>query len=152
MTASAPEAVTTAIRPPDERFPGRYLNITSFKRDGTGVDTPVWFVADGARCSRATRSPPPVAPDPTSLVTTSSWRNSTMTAPQSCRAAEVAASVRRRASSLPLSYAGSRCSSAAESERGSLTFIEDFIRRGVLPLDANTHRGASATGLDPGAG
>jgi uncharacterized protein len=31
------------------RFPGRYLSVTSFKRDGTGVATPVWFVADGAR-------------------------------------------------------------------------------------------------------
>ena len=33
----------------DALFPGRYLNITSFKRDGTGVATPVWFVSDGAR-------------------------------------------------------------------------------------------------------
>ena len=30
-------------------FPGRYLSVTSFKRDGTGVATPVWFVYDGAR-------------------------------------------------------------------------------------------------------
>ena len=30
-------------------FPGRYLSITSFKRDGTGVATPVWFVSDGRR-------------------------------------------------------------------------------------------------------
>jgi PPOX class probable F420-dependent enzyme len=30
-------------------FPGRYLSNTSFKRDGTGVATPVWFVSDGAR-------------------------------------------------------------------------------------------------------
>ncbi|UGS37202.1 PPOX class F420-dependent oxidoreductase [Capillimicrobium parvum] len=30
-------------------FPGRYLSVTSFKRDGTGVATPVWFVADGRR-------------------------------------------------------------------------------------------------------
>jgi PPOX class probable F420-dependent enzyme len=28
---------------------GKYLSITSFKRDGTGVATPVWFVADGRR-------------------------------------------------------------------------------------------------------
>ena len=27
-------------------FPGRYLSVTSFKRDGTGVATPVWFVSD----------------------------------------------------------------------------------------------------------
>ncbi len=33
----------------EELFPGRYLSITSFKRDGTGVATPVWFVSDGSR-------------------------------------------------------------------------------------------------------
>jgi uncharacterized protein len=30
-------------------FPGRYLSVTSFKRDGTGVATPVWFVSDRSR-------------------------------------------------------------------------------------------------------
>lgn len=25
---------------------GKYLSLTSYKRDGTGVSTPVWFVAD----------------------------------------------------------------------------------------------------------
>jgi PPOX class probable F420-dependent enzyme len=30
-------------------FPGRYLSVTSFKRDGTGIATPVWFVSDGGR-------------------------------------------------------------------------------------------------------
>ena len=30
-------------------FPGRYLSLTSFKRDGTGVATPLWFVIDGSR-------------------------------------------------------------------------------------------------------
>ena len=30
-------------------FPGRYLSLTSFKRDGTGVATPLWFVNDGDR-------------------------------------------------------------------------------------------------------
>jgi uncharacterized protein len=30
-------------------FPGRYLSVTSFKRDGTGVATPVWSVSDGGR-------------------------------------------------------------------------------------------------------
>jgi uncharacterized protein len=30
-------------------FPGRYLSVTSFKRDGTGIATPVWFVSDGTR-------------------------------------------------------------------------------------------------------
>ena len=28
---------------------GRYLSLTSFKRDGTGVATPMWFVCDGTR-------------------------------------------------------------------------------------------------------
>ncbi len=30
-------------------FPGRFLSVTTFKRDGTGVATPVWFVSDGTR-------------------------------------------------------------------------------------------------------
>jgi uncharacterized protein len=30
-------------------FPSRYLSVTSFKRDGTGVATPLWFVSDGKR-------------------------------------------------------------------------------------------------------
>lgn len=30
-------------------FPGRYLSVTSFKRDGTGVATPVWFVFGDGR-------------------------------------------------------------------------------------------------------
>jgi uncharacterized protein len=30
-------------------FPGRYLSLTSFKHDGTGVATPLWFVCDGER-------------------------------------------------------------------------------------------------------
>lgn len=33
----------------DALFPGRYLSVTSFKRDGTGVATPVWAVSDGSR-------------------------------------------------------------------------------------------------------
>ena len=33
----------------EARFPGRYLSLTSFKRDGTGVATPLWFVNDGSR-------------------------------------------------------------------------------------------------------
>src|SRR5581483_11601996 len=33
----------------DALFPGRYLSVTSFRRDGTGVATPVWFVSDGKR-------------------------------------------------------------------------------------------------------
>ena len=30
-------------------FPGRFLSLTSFKHDGTGVATPLWFVSDGER-------------------------------------------------------------------------------------------------------
>jgi uncharacterized protein len=30
-------------------FPGKYLSITSFRRDGTGKATPVWFVQDDGR-------------------------------------------------------------------------------------------------------
>jgi uncharacterized protein len=33
----------------DARFPGKYLSLTSFKLDGTGVATPVWFVIDDGR-------------------------------------------------------------------------------------------------------
>lgn len=29
--------------------PGKYLSITSYRRDGTPVATPVWFVRDGER-------------------------------------------------------------------------------------------------------
>ncbi len=28
---------------------GKYLNLTSFRRDGTGVSTPVWFVQENGR-------------------------------------------------------------------------------------------------------
>jgi PPOX class probable F420-dependent enzyme len=45
-------AVQTPVRTsPDlaALFPGKYLSVTSFKRDGTGVATPVWFVIDGER-------------------------------------------------------------------------------------------------------
>jgi PPOX class probable F420-dependent enzyme len=30
-------------------FPGKYISLTSFKRDGTGIATPVWFVTDDGR-------------------------------------------------------------------------------------------------------
>jgi PPOX class probable F420-dependent enzyme len=49
--------VTQTIERPVQRpiadlealFPGRYLSVTSFKRDGGGGATPVWFVSDGRR-------------------------------------------------------------------------------------------------------
>jgi uncharacterized protein len=30
-------------------FPGKYISVTTYKRDGTGVATPVWFVQEGGR-------------------------------------------------------------------------------------------------------
>ena len=30
-------------------FPGKHISVTSYKRDGTGVATPVWFVQEGDR-------------------------------------------------------------------------------------------------------
>lgn len=49
----ATETIQRMVRGPaadlDALFPGRYLSVTSFKRDGTGVATPVWFVSDGRR-------------------------------------------------------------------------------------------------------
>jgi uncharacterized protein len=37
----------TAVRSATTAFPGKYLSITSFRRDGTGKATPVWFVQEG---------------------------------------------------------------------------------------------------------
>jgi PPOX class probable F420-dependent enzyme len=42
-----PDAPNPPPAPP--AFPGKYLSLTSFRRDGTGVATPVWFVEDGGR-------------------------------------------------------------------------------------------------------
>ena len=33
-------------RPAPPQFRGKYLSLTTFKRDGTGMATPVWFVAE----------------------------------------------------------------------------------------------------------
>jgi uncharacterized protein len=33
----------------EAQFRGKYVSLTSFKRDGTGVATPVWFVAEDGR-------------------------------------------------------------------------------------------------------
>jgi uncharacterized protein len=35
--------------PTTTSFDGRYLGLTTFKRDGTGVTTPVWFVREEGR-------------------------------------------------------------------------------------------------------
>jgi PPOX class probable F420-dependent enzyme len=47
QTIERPVARTSADL--EALFPGRYLSVTSFKRDGSGVATPVWFVSDGTR-------------------------------------------------------------------------------------------------------
>jgi|SRR5579859_369456 len=40
----------TSLRPDLQAlFPGRYLSVTTFKRGGTPVATPVWFVSDDER-------------------------------------------------------------------------------------------------------
>lgn len=39
----------TAVRSAMTTFPGKYLSITSYRRDGTGKATPVWFVQEGGR-------------------------------------------------------------------------------------------------------
>lgn len=52
MTAQTKERHRLAQRPKpdlDSLFPGRFLSVTSFKRDGTRVATPVWAVSDGTR-------------------------------------------------------------------------------------------------------
>lgn len=49
--AAAKPAAPAAAAPADllARFPGKYLSLTSYKRDGTAVATPVWFVIDDGR-------------------------------------------------------------------------------------------------------
>jgi len=49
-------AIETIERPVEQAtadlealFPGRLLSVTSFRRDGSGVATPLWFVSDGRR-------------------------------------------------------------------------------------------------------
>jgi uncharacterized protein len=43
------ETIERSVKGPadlESLFPGRFLSVTSFKRDGTGVATPLWFVTD----------------------------------------------------------------------------------------------------------
>lgn len=49
MPSATIERPQQPARGSEAAFRGRFLSITSFKRDGTGVATPVWFVADGDR-------------------------------------------------------------------------------------------------------
>jgi PPOX class probable F420-dependent enzyme len=47
----ATQTIERPVQRPDlqARLPGRYLSVTSFKRDGTGIATPLWFVSDDSR-------------------------------------------------------------------------------------------------------
>jgi uncharacterized protein len=36
-------------QPTAPRFTGKYLSLTTFRRDGTGVATPVWFVTEAGK-------------------------------------------------------------------------------------------------------
>src|SRR6266516_6782159 len=45
VRSDLPSSVTRGAR----IFPGKYLSITSFRPDGSGVTTPVWFVQEGRR-------------------------------------------------------------------------------------------------------
>ena len=46
MTA---EQHVDGVTPVPWSFPGKYLSVTTYKRDGTAVATPVWFVQEGDR-------------------------------------------------------------------------------------------------------
>ena len=46
---SAERAGHSQPRPAPPQFRGKYLSLTTFKRDGTGVATPVWFVAEAGK-------------------------------------------------------------------------------------------------------
>jgi PPOX class probable F420-dependent enzyme len=41
------DGTATAVRP--LAIPGKYLSLTTYRRDGTPASTPVWFVEEGGR-------------------------------------------------------------------------------------------------------
>lgn len=45
----APAAYARGVTSVEDIAPARYLSLTTFRRDGTGVATPVWFAEDGGR-------------------------------------------------------------------------------------------------------
>jgi uncharacterized protein len=49
MTGISIDSNTPAPRPVAAQFRGKYLSITSYKRDGTPVATPVWFAEQDGR-------------------------------------------------------------------------------------------------------
>ena len=48
MTGTSTDS-TIPAPPAEPRYRGRYLSITSYKRDGTPVSTPVWFAEQDGR-------------------------------------------------------------------------------------------------------
>ena len=46
---SAELAGRSQPRPTPPQFKGKYLSLATFRRDGTGVATPVWFVAEAGK-------------------------------------------------------------------------------------------------------
>ncbi|MFE9042630.1 PPOX class F420-dependent oxidoreductase [Streptomyces sp. NPDC012421] len=46
----------TAPRLPDELRRGRYLSLTTYRKNGTGVATPVWYAVEGERVYVWTRT------------------------------------------------------------------------------------------------
>jgi len=53
QTPTNVEALTPPVTAPSPTtaggITGQFLSLTSYKRDGTGVSTPVWFATDGGR-------------------------------------------------------------------------------------------------------
>jgi uncharacterized protein len=47
--ASAKPPRPNSPRPVGPQFRGKYLSLTTFKHDGTGVATPVWFVTEAGK-------------------------------------------------------------------------------------------------------
>jgi PPOX class probable F420-dependent enzyme len=45
----ATRTIEPVAPPPAARIQGKYVSLASFKRDGTPVATPMWFVIDGER-------------------------------------------------------------------------------------------------------
>jgi len=43
------QTIERTAPPSAARMPGKYVSLVSFKRDGTPVATPMWFVVDGDR-------------------------------------------------------------------------------------------------------
>jgi PPOX class probable F420-dependent enzyme len=48
-----PAASATSL---EERFPGKYVSLATFRRDGSAVATPVWFAIEGERLLIRTES------------------------------------------------------------------------------------------------